>query len=92
MWSRTVTCCTSASTSDAVKARRYRFKLARQGAVKESMFAIGDYASAPHGATTFAAVAAEWPALKDWEAVTKARRLDMLDRVAFAKIGTLPVR
>jgi hypothetical protein len=30
--------------------------------------------------------------LKDWEAVTKARRLDMLERVVFAKIGALPVK
>ena len=30
-------------------------------------------------ATTFEAVAREWLALKDWEAVTKARRLDMLE-------------
>ena len=129
---------------NGVKAWRYRFKLARQGAAKESMFAIGDYATAPHGetpeeatarrnggsftlaevreerakaralvkqginpshhrqldrikrgqegATTFEAVAREWLALKDWEAVTKARRLDMLERVVFAKIGALPVK
>ena len=36
---------------NGVKAWRYRFKLARQGAAKESMFAIGDYATAPHGET-----------------------------------------
>jgi hypothetical protein len=36
---------------NGVKAWRYRFKLARQGAVMESMFAIGDYATAPHGET-----------------------------------------
>ena len=129
---------------NGVKAWRYRFKLARQGAIRESMFAIGDYATAPHGetaeeanarrnggrftlaeareerakaralvkqginpshhrqldrirrgqegATTFEAVAREWLALKDWEAVTKARRLDMLERVVFAKIGALPVK
>lgn len=43
-------------------------------------------------ATTFEAVAKEWLALKDWENVTKARRLDMLVRVVFPKIGSLPVR
>ncbi len=43
-------------------------------------------------ATTFEAVAKEWLALKDWEEVTKARRLDMLTRVVFPKIGTLPVK
>lgn len=43
-------------------------------------------------ATTFEAVAKEWLALKDWEAVTKSRRLDMLTRVVFPKIGSLPVK
>lgn len=43
-------------------------------------------------ATTFEAVAREWVALKDWEAITKTRRLQMLGRVVFPKIGALPVR
>ncbi|HEX9302019.1 MAG TPA: Arm DNA-binding domain-containing protein, partial [Casimicrobiaceae bacterium] len=43
-------------------------------------------------ATTFEVVAREWLALRDWEEVTKTRRLDMLKRVAFQKIGALPVR
>lgn len=43
-------------------------------------------------ATTFKAVANEWLALKDWEEVTKTRRLDMLTRVVFPKIGSLPVK
>ena len=43
-------------------------------------------------ATTFEAVAREWLALRDWEQVTKARRLDMLARVVFPKIGVLPVK
>ena len=43
-------------------------------------------------ATTFEAVANEWLALKDWEEITKKRRLDMLTRVVFPKIGALPVR
>jgi hypothetical protein len=30
--------------------------------------------------------------LKDWEEVTKKRRLDMLERVVFPSIGKLPVR
>lgn len=42
--------------------------------------------------STFKAVAKEWLALKDWEDVTKARRLDMLERVVFPKIGALPVK
>jgi integrase len=43
-------------------------------------------------ATTFEAVAKEWLALKDWADTTKARRLDMLTRVVFPKIGALPVK
>lgn len=43
-------------------------------------------------ATTFDAVAKEWLALKDWEDITKARRLGMLERVIFPKIGELPVK
>jgi integrase len=42
--------------------------------------------------TTFDAVAREWLATKDWEAVTKARRLDMMTRVVFPKVGSMPVR
>ncbi len=41
------------------------------------------------GATTFESVAHEWLAMKDWESVTKKRRLDMLQRVVFGKIGPL---
>lgn len=43
-------------------------------------------------ATTFEALANEWLALKDWEEITKKRRLDMLTRVVFPKIGSLPVK
>jgi len=43
-------------------------------------------------ATTFEAVAREWLGLRDWEEITKARRLDMLTRVVFPKIGALPVK
>lgn len=43
-------------------------------------------------AVTFEAVAKEWLALKDWMDTTKARRLDMLARVVFPKIGALSVK
>lgn len=43
-------------------------------------------------ATTFEAVAKEWIGLRDWMEVTKKRRLDMLARVVFPRIGVLPVR
>jgi len=43
-------------------------------------------------ATTFEAVAKEWLALKDWEETTKSKRLGMLKRVIFPKIGDMPVK
>ncbi len=43
-------------------------------------------------APTFEAIAREWLALRDWEEVTKARRLDMLQRVVVPKIGVLPAQ
>jgi len=43
-------------------------------------------------ANTFEAVAREWVALRDWQEVTKARRLNMLERVVFPHVGALPIR
>jgi len=129
---------------NGVKAWRYRFELRDGGTIRESVFAIGEYASAPtvesedeaqarragrrftfaeaqkerekarvlvkqginpakqrqfervkrqhENATTFKAVAVEWLALRDWEEITKARRLNMLDRVVFPRIGELPIK
>jgi integrase len=129
---------------NGVKAWRYRFELREGDTIKESVFAIGEYASAPtvetpeqaqarraggrftlaeavqerakaralvkqginpaqnrqldrikrqqESATTFEAVAREWLTLKDWEEITKTRRLAMLKRVVFPKIGALPVK
>ncbi|MGF7191986.1 integrase [Robbsia andropogonis] len=42
-------------------------------------------------AITFEEVANEWLGLKDWTAETKARRLDMLERIVFPTIGKLGV-
>ena len=43
-------------------------------------------------ANTFEAVAREWVARQDWQDVTKARRLNMLERVVFPHVGALPIR
>ena len=43
-------------------------------------------------AITFESVAREWVALRDWEPITKKKRLDMLRRVVFPKLGALPMR
>jgi len=40
------------------------------------------------GATNFESVAHAWLAMKDWDSVTKKRRLDRLQRVVFGKIGS----
>ena len=40
----------------------------------------------------FEVLAVEWLKTKDWEDITKSRRLDMLQRVVFPSIGKLPVR
>lgn len=69
---------------NGVKAWRHRFKLTKAGETKENLFTIGEYASAPPGET-----AEQAKARRDWEEVTKARRLDMLQRVVFPKIGGL---
>lgn len=41
---------------------------------------------------TVEGLAKEWVALKDWEEITKKRRLDMLTRVVLPYIGKLPIR
>ncbi len=43
-------------------------------------------------ANTFEAVGRKWITLRDWEEITKKRRLDMLERVVFPHIGKLPMR
>jgi integrase len=43
-------------------------------------------------ATTFEAVTLEWLALKEWEEITKNKRLAMLRRVVFPAIGQVPVK
>ncbi|MCY1306357.1 hypothetical protein D9M70_562120 [compost metagenome] len=41
---------------------------------------------------TFAAVAKEWLTLKDREKITKSKRLKMLERVVFPRIGDIPIK
>ena len=89
------------STSEPANARRNGGRFIRAEARKERAKAralVKPGINLPHhrqldrikcgqeNATIFEAVAREWLALKDWEAVTKARRLDMLERAVFAKI------
>lgn len=41
---------------------------------------------------TFEAIAREWIALRDWEEITKKRRINMLERVVFPHIGNFPAK
>lgn len=41
---------------------------------------------------TVDSLAKEWLVLKDWEEITKKRRLDMLTRVVFPHVGKFPIR
>lgn len=97
----------NSETPDEAKARRDggRFTLAeardertkaralvKQGTNPAHNRQLGRIKRELENATTFDAVAREWMALKDWETGTKARRLDMLERVVFPKIGALPVK
>lgn len=43
-------------------------------------------------AITFEAVAKEWLTLKDWEEITKSKRLKMLERTVFPRIGEMPIK
>lgn len=77
------------------EAREERLKargLVRQGINPSHQRQLSKIKREQEMATTFEAVAKEWLGLRDWEEVTKKRRLDMLTRVVFPKIGSLPVR
>ncbi len=67
-------------------------KLVKQGIHPAQQKRLNRIKSGLEQANTFEAVAKEWLALKDWEEVTKKRRLDMLKRVVFPLIGKLPMR
>lgn len=129
---------------NGVKAWRYRYELPTNEGRRESIFAIGNYASPVPGEledeaqsrrssgeftlaearlerqkargmvkqginpslqrkqdrlkrqhdaeVTFEVVARQWVAQKDWEAVTKAKKLAMVSRVVFPKIGGFPIK
>ncbi|MGZ4998873.1 MAG: tyrosine-type recombinase/integrase, partial [Methylomonas sp.] len=67
-------------------------KLVKQGLHPAQQKQLERIKSAHEQASTFEAIAKEWLALKDWEEVTKKRRLNMLERVVFPTIGHLPLR
>lgn len=67
-------------------------KLVKQGIHPSQQKRLDRIKAGVEQANTFEAIAKEWLALKDWEEVTKKRRLNMLERVVFPHIGRLPMR
>lgn len=67
-------------------------KLVKQGVHPAQQKRLDRVKSGQEQSNTFEVIAKEWLALKDWEEVTKKRRLDMLKRVVFPHIGKVPVR
>ncbi|RYJ60928.1 MULTISPECIES: tyrosine-type recombinase/integrase [Pseudomonadaceae] len=85
------------------KGRRFTLSEAREERIKARSLVVQGINPAHHRqqervkrdyekAITFEAVAKEWLALKDWEEITKSKRLNMLERVVFPKIGDLPIK
>jgi integrase len=67
-------------------------KLVKQGLHPVAQKRIERAKSVNEQKNTFEAIAIKWLALKDWEEITKKRRLNMLTRVVFPAIGQLPVK
>ncbi|WP_265583923.1 tyrosine-type recombinase/integrase [Chitinimonas koreensis] len=67
-------------------------KLVKQGINPAQQRQLDRIRQAHEANNTFEVVAREWLQTKDWEDVTKNRRLDMLERVVFPAIGKMPVR
>ena len=67
-------------------------QLVKQGVNPAQQRQLDRVKQASDAEITFALVAREWLQTKDWEDITKNRRLDMLERVVFPAIGKLPIR
>lgn len=85
------------------KGRRFTLSEAREERIKARSLVVQGINPAHHRqqervkrdyekAITFEAVAKEWLALKDWEEITKTKRLKMLERVVFPRVGDLPIK
>ena len=80
------------SLRDAREAAESARKLVAQGIHPAQQKKLERLKTGLDHANTFEAVAREWVALRDWQEVTKARRLNMLERVVFPHVGSLPIR
>lgn len=66
-------------------------KLVKEGVNPAQQRQLDRVRQANEATNTFDVIAKEWLQTKDWEDITKNRRLDMLERVVFPNIGKLPV-
>lgn len=94
---------TPEQTSLRCKGRSFTLSEAREERAKARSLVVQGINPAHHrqnerhkraidNAITFESVAKEWLALKDWETITKSKRLNMLERVVFPSIGKTPMR
>ncbi|KTT37543.1 integrase [Pseudomonas oryzihabitans] len=94
---------TSEQAQERRNGRRFTLSEARDERVKARSLVVQGINPAHHRqqervkrdherAITFEAVSKEWLALKDWEEITKAKRLKMLERVVFPRIGKMPIK
>jgi len=74
---------------DAMEAAR---KLVKKGISPAQQRQLDRLKAGLEQANTFEVIAREWVALRDWEEVTKKRRINMLERVVFPHIGKLPAK
>lgn len=72
---------------DAREAMEAARKLVEQGIHPAQQKRLDRIKMGVEHSNTFEAIAREWVALRDWQAVTKARRLNMLERVVFPHVG-----
>lgn len=80
------------SSSEARKERDKARALVKQGINPAHNRQLVRITREQEFANTFEVVARKWIKLRDWEDITKKRRLDMLERVVFPHIGKLPIR
>lgn len=67
-------------------------KLVKQGISPANQRQIDRIRRVSEAKNTFELVSKEWLQTKDWQTITKQRRLDVMNRVVFPKIGAMPVR
>ena len=80
------------SLKEAREAAETARKLVKQGIHPSQQKQLQRIKSGLEQANTFEVIAREWVGLRDWEEITKKRRLNMLERVVFSYIGKLPAK